>query len=95
MGNNREFDVSDIFSGVLLIVGGGELIAIEDSLLSAYGYQLLPLATSQLVGDNRKFDVSDIFSGVLLIVGGGKVKTIEEALLSAHGYQLLSIATSQ
>ena len=45
--NNREFDVSDIFWGVLFIVGGGELITIEDPSLSAYGYQLLPLATSQ------------------------------------------------
>ena len=28
--NNREFDVSDIFWGVSFIVGGGELITIED-----------------------------------------------------------------
>ena len=46
-GNNRELDVSDIFSGVLFIVGGGELMTIEDPSLSAYGYQLLPIATSQ------------------------------------------------
>ena len=59
-GNNREFDVSDIFGGVFLIVGG-ELMTIEDPSLSAYGYQLLPLATSYLVGNNREFDVSDIF----------------------------------
>ena len=36
-------------------------MTIEDSLLSAHGYQLLPLATSYLVGYNREFDVSDIF----------------------------------
>ena len=47
MGDNKEFDVSDIFGGVLLVVCGGELMTIEDPLLSAYGYQLLPLATSQ------------------------------------------------
>ena len=47
VGNNREFDVSDIFWGVLFIVGGGELMTIEDPSLSAHGYQLLPLATSQ------------------------------------------------
>ena len=47
VGNNREFDVSDIFWGVLFIVCGGELMIIEDLLLSAHGYQLLPLATSQ------------------------------------------------
>ena len=28
--NNRNFDVSDIFWGVSFIVGGGELITIED-----------------------------------------------------------------
>ena len=61
MGNNREFDVSDIFWGVLLIVGGGELMIIEDSLLSAHDYQLLSIATSYLVGNNREFDVSDLF----------------------------------
>ena len=61
MGDNREIDVSDIFSGILLIVGGGELMTIEDSLLSVHGYQLLSLATSYLVGNNREFNVSDIF----------------------------------
>ena len=61
MVDNREFDVSDIFWGILLIVGGGELLTIEDSLLNAHGYQLLSIATSYLVGKNRKFDVSDIF----------------------------------
>ena len=61
MGDNKEFDVLGIFWGVLSIVGGGELITIEDSLLSAHGYQLLPLATSYLMGNNREVDVSDIF----------------------------------
>ena len=37
MGDNSEFDVSDIFCGVLFIVGGGELMTIEDPLLSAHG----------------------------------------------------------
>ena len=32
-------------------------MTIEDPSLSAHGYQLLPIATSQLVGDNREFDV--------------------------------------
>ena len=49
MGNNRAFYVSGIFGGVLLIVCGGELITIEGLSPSALGYQLLPLATSQLV----------------------------------------------
>ena len=35
VGNNREFDVSDIFSGVLFIVCGGELMTIEEPSLSA------------------------------------------------------------
>ena len=87
--------LSDIFWGVLLIVGGRELIAIEDSLLSAHGYQLLSIATSYLVGNNRKFDNSRIFWGVLFIVGGEELMTIEDPSLSAHGYQLLSLATSQ
>ena len=45
--NNRDFDVSDIFWGVSFIVCGGELMTMEDPSLSAYGYQLLPIATSQ------------------------------------------------
>ena len=47
MGNNREFDVLDIFLCVLFIVCGGEIMTIEDPSLSAHGYQLLPIATSQ------------------------------------------------
>ena len=36
-------------------------MTIEDPSLSAHGYQLLPLATSQKVGHHTAFDVSDIF----------------------------------
>ena len=32
-------------------------MTIEDSSLSAYGYRLLLLATSYLVGNNREFDI--------------------------------------
>ena len=67
----------------------------KDPLLSAYGYQLLPLATNYLVGNNREFDVSDIFWGVSFIVGGEELITIEDPSFSAHGYQLLPIITSQ
>ena len=70
-------------------------MTIEDSLLSAHGYQLLSLATSYLVGNNRKFDVSEIFWGVLFIVGEEELMTIEDPSLNAHGYQLFSLATSQ
>ena len=35
-------------------------MTIEDPLMSADSYQLLPIATSYLVGNNREFDVSDI-----------------------------------
>ena len=70
VGNNREFDVSDIFWGVLFIFGAGELMTIEDPSLSVHGYQLLPLATSYLLGNKREFDVSDIFWGVLFITDG-------------------------
>ena len=69
-------------------------MTIQDPLLSAHGYQLLPIATSYLVGNNREFDVSDILSRVLLIVCGGELMTIEDQSLSAYGYQLLPIATS-
>ena len=57
-------------------------MAFEDLLLSAHIYQLLPLATIQLVGNNREFDVSGIFWGGLLIVGGGDLITTEDPLLS-------------
>ena len=40
VADNREFDVSDIFWGVLSIVGAGELMTIEKPSLSACGYQL-------------------------------------------------------
>ena len=36
-------------------------MTIEDPLLSAHGYKLLPIATSYLVGNNGEFDVSDKF----------------------------------
>ena len=36
-------------------------MTIEDLSLSIHGYQLLPKATSYLVGNNREFDVADIF----------------------------------
>ena len=36
-------------------------MTIEHSSLSVHDYQLLPLATSYLVGYNREYDVSDIF----------------------------------
>ena len=56
---------------------------IEDPSLSAHGYQLLPLATSYLLGNNRDFDVSDIFLGVPFLVGGEELITIEDPSLSA------------
>ena len=70
-------------------------MTIEDPLLSAHGYQLLPLATSYLVVNGREFDVSDIFWAVSFIVGGGELITIEDPSLSDHGHQLLPLATSQ
>ena len=69
-------------------------MTIEDALVSIHGYQLLPLATSQLVGNEREFDFSLIFSPFLLIVGGWELITIEDPSLRPHGYQLLPIATS-
>ena len=51
-------------------------MTIEDPSLGAHGYQLLPIATSQLVGTNTEFDVSGIFSNVFLTVGGRDLITI-------------------
>ena len=61
-------------------------MTIEDLSLSAHGYQLLPIATSYLVGNTREFDVSGIFWGVLFIVGIGELMTIEDSSLRAYGY---------
>ena len=47
VGNNREFDVSDIFEVFYPLLVGGELMTIEDPSLSAHGYHLLSLTTSQ------------------------------------------------
>ena len=74
---NRKFDVLDISWGVVLIVGGGKLQNIEDSLLVILGYQLLPLATNKIMGDNKEFNNSAIFWGVLLIIGKETYKTLK------------------
>ena len=66
----------------------------EDLWLSAHSYQLLPIATSYLVGNNSEFDVSDIFWGALFIIGG-ELMSIEDPSLSANVYQLLPLTTSQ
>ena len=59
------------------------------------GYQLLPLATSILMGDHKEFNDSAIFWGVLLIVGQAKLQNIEDSSLVILGYQLLPLATSK
>ena len=61
-------------------------MTIEDPLLSAHGYQLLPIATSQWVGDNSKLDLSGIFCGVLLIAGRAHLQIIEN--LSSVGLKV-------
>ena len=82
----KEFQAVDSFNVVQSFwVCEGELKAIEGLSLSALGYHLLPLATSQLVSNNREFDGSGIFGGVLLIVYGGELITIEGLSLSALG----------
>ena len=43
------------------MVCGGGLMTIEDPLLSAHGYQLLPIATSYLMVYNREIDVQTYF----------------------------------
>ena len=61
---------------------------IEDSSLIIIGYQLLPLATSRLMGDNKEFEDSAIFWGDLLIVGGEASEHCEGSLLVILDYQL-------
>ena len=94
MGDNKEFNDSAIFWGVLLIVDRGKLQNIEDSSLVILGYQLLPLATSKLTDDYKEFNDSVICWGVLHIVGGGKLQNIEDSSLVILAYQLLSLAIS-
>ena len=92
---NRKCDVLGIFWGVLFIAGAEKLQNIEDLSLVILGYQLLPLATSKLMGDSKEFNDSAIFWGVLLIVSGGKLQKIEDSSLVILGYQLLPLATSK
>ena len=68
-------------------------MTIEDPSPSDHGYQLLPLATSQLVGNNSELDVLGTCSPALFIVGGGKVMTFTDPSLSIPCYQLLPLAT--
>ena len=42
------------------------LRTFKDLSFAELGYQLLPIATSHLVGDNREFKVLGIFQGALL-----------------------------
>ena len=95
MDDNKEFDDWAIFQCVLLIVGGGKLPNIEESSLAILGYQLLPLATSKLMGDNTEFDDSAKFWSVLVIVDRGKLQNIEDSSLVILGYELLPLATSK
>ena len=48
-------------------------MTIEDPLVSVDGYQLLPIATSQLMDNNREFDVSGIIGRVSLIFYEGSL----------------------
>ena len=77
MGDNKEFNDSAIFWGVLLIVGGGKLQNIEDPSLVILGYQLLPLATSKLMGDNKEFNDSAIFEVFYSWLGCENFRTLK------------------
>ena len=46
----------EVFYSLLLLP-----MTIDDASLNVHGFQLLPLATSYLVGNNKDFDVLDIF----------------------------------
>ena len=77
MDNNREFDLSGIFGGVLLIVGAGELVTIEDPLLSTHSYQLLLQANSQLVGNNRELVFQAYFEVFNSLLVGGSLQPLK------------------
>ena len=66
-------------------------MTVENLSLSDHGYQLLLIATSQLVDDNREFDILVIFSLVLLLLGGRELMTIKDPKLIDHGYQLCPV----
>ena len=56
---------------------GGELQIIEDSSLVILGYQLLPLATSKLMGDNKEINNSAIFEVFYLWLGYENFRTLK------------------
>ena len=64
-------------------------MTIKDSLLSAHGYQLLPLATSYLVGYNRQFDVPDIFLSCFIHYQWRGTYDQRRPITKCHGYQFL------
>ena len=91
----RNVLIQPYFEMFCSLVEGKAIESIEGLSLVILGFQLLPLATSKLMGNHKEFDDSAIFWGVLLIVGLGKLGNIEDSSLIISGYQLLPLATSQ
>ena len=60
-GNLMSRAYFEMYESILLIVGGGGHMTTQDPSRSALGHQMLPLATSQLIGDNKEFGVKGIF----------------------------------
>ena len=52
-------------------------MTIEDPSLSALGYQLFPLATSQLVDDNRNLMLETYFKVFHSLLVGHNFRTLE------------------
>ena len=52
------------------------------SSLVILGYQLLPLATTKLMGDNKEFNDSAIFWGIYYsLFCGGKLQNIKDSII--------------
>ena len=77
MVDDKEFNDSAIFWGALLIVSGGKLQNIEDPSLVILGYQLLPLATSKLMGDDKELSDSVIFEVLYSLLWGENFRPLK------------------
>ena len=77
MGDNKEFNDSAIFLGVLLIVGGGKLQNIQDPSLVILDYQLLPIATSKLMSDKKELMIHPYFEVFYSLLVGENFRTFK------------------
>ena len=82
----------EVFYSLLV---GDTLRTLKDPSLLIPIYQLLLLATSQLMGDNKKFSISVIFWVFFSLLMGDIFSMLKHLSLVTPSYQLLPIATDQ